>query len=545
MNKFEIKLHDGMSRIGSYEKNGVKTDVPAVTDVEAMFPDLAGKKCANIPLGAPKDFISQYFESYEGIVQVHPAVLTDVETGDCVMVSNWHTTLNNPRNYVNWLISLKQKIPPDTMWYAPASALPSNVASLIYSGFDLFDFRAVDLKTVQGLFCAVEGEFPADEWMKSEICGCAGCMSGDLKVHNRSALQQEIALVKQFIKRRQIRELMENRCRNSAHQVSIMRLFDESYDFVEPHIPVVRSVQFMANSAESIKRPEIRRFSDRVIERFIPSRTDVCVIIPCSARKPYSLSQSHRKFQAAIQNRAHELIITSPLGIVPRELERIYPAAHYDIPVTGYWDLEEKAFITDVLARYLGKHKFGRVIAHLDGDTLEIVRDAAARCGIEIESTCSDSDRPVSRNSLNALDTALDGCRKKRPNIIRGTLSWQFGTSIDTRDLVLKGRLMRQKVIKGRMQLFSIDPETGLFRPTFDGWKLIDTGYRVYIDDFVPHGDILAPGVMDADPRIREGDEVFVQGESACATGKAIMGASEMLASKRGVAVRVRKIKKL
>ena len=545
MNKFEIKLHDGMSRIGSYEKNGVKIDVPAVTDVEAMFPDLADKKGANIPLGAQKDFICQYFESYEGIVQVHPAVLTDVETGDCVMVSNWHTTLNNPRNYVNWLISLKQKIPPDTMWYAPASALPSNVASLIYSGFDLFDFRAVDLKTVQGLFCAVEGEFPADEWMKSEICSCAGCMSGDLKLHNRFALQQEIALVKQFIKRRQIRELMENRCRNSAHQVSIMRLFDESYDFVEPYIPVVRSVQFMANSAESVKRPEVRRFSDRVIERFIPSRTDVCVIIPCSARKPYSLSQSHRKFQAAIQNRAHELIITSPLGIVPRELERIYPAAHYDIPVTGYWDLEEKAFITDVLARYLEKHRFGRVIAHLDGDTLEIVRDAAARCGIEIESTCSDSDRPVSRNSLNALDAALDGCRKKRPNIIRGTLSWQFGISVDTRDLVLKGRLMRQKVIKGRMQLFSIDPETGLFRPTFDGWKLIDTGYRVYIDDFVPHGDILAPGVMDADPRIREGDEVFVQGESACATGKAIMGASEMLASKRGVAVRVRKIKKL
>ena len=83
------------------------------------------------------------------------------------------------------------------------------------------------------------------------------------------------------------------------------------------------------------------------------------------------------------------------------------------------------------------------------------------------------------------------------------------------------------------------------FRPTFDGWELIESGYRVYIDNFVPQGDILAPGVSDCDRDIREGDEVLVVGENALATGKAMMGADEMLSSRRGVAVRVRKVKKL
>jgi archaeosine synthase len=92
--------------------------------------------------------------------------------------------------------------------------------------------------------------------------------------------------------------------------------------------------------------------------------------------------------------------------------------------------------------------------------------------------------------------------------------------------------------------LFSIDPGTGLLRPTFEGWKYIPRVYRVTIDDFAVQGDILAPGVIAADPLIREGDEVLVEGPQAVATGRAAMPAFEMEASSRGVAVRVRKVKR-
>ena len=65
------------------------------------------------------------------------------------------------------------------------------------------------------------------------------------------------------------------------------------------------------------------------------------------------------------------------------------------------------------------------------------------------------------------------------------------------------------------------------------------------ISDFLPEGDVLVPGVVDADPAIRDGDEVLVTGPRATATCRAAMSAQEMKDSKRGVAVRVRKIKKL
>jgi archaeosine synthase len=51
--------------------------------------------------------------------------------------------------------------------------------------------------------------------------------------------------------------------------------------------------------------------------------------------------------------------------------------------------------------------------------------------------------------------------------------------------------------------------------------------------------------VVSADPAIREGDEVLVVGARVLGTGRAALPADEIRRSRRGIAVRVRKIKKL
>ncbi|NYT06461.1 MAG: pseudouridine synthase, partial [Methanomicrobiales archaeon] len=516
--------------------------LPCAVDPGTYFPDLDVVPLANVPLPAPAAFADAWLPRYRGIAAVHPRSERGAAPGDVVMPGNWHTALAGARQYVDWLQALKTRIPPDTVWYAPAAALPSTAAFLLYSGFDLFDYTAVDLMSAKDLFCTPEGEFPAGEWL-SGGCSCAGCAAGDLVMHNRLALEQEIAGATRFLKAGQLREFVEVRIRAHAPLVAALRLLDEAYGFVEPHVPVVRTALLRAYTAESLRRPEVKRFAERVTGRYVPYRTDTAVILPCSAKKPYSLSRSHHLFRSAIRDRAHELIMTSPLGLVPRELERIYPAAHYDIPVTGYWDREEREFIAATLAAYLAKHPYRRVIAHVEGGSLAIVRDAAERCGIELECTCR--GHPTDGASLAALDAALDGERRMAPDFIRGPLSWQFGVAVNTKGMLLKGKWMNQKVIRGKEQLFSVDPATGLLRPTFAGWDELPGVYRVAIDDFVPQGDVLAPGITGADPQIREGDEVLVEGPRARATGRAVMGAGEMLASSYGVAIRIRKVQKL
>jgi archaeosine synthase len=320
-----------------------------------------------------------------------------------------------------------------------------------------------------------------------------------------------------------------------------MRLMDGEEALLEPYTPVARTTPFIATTSEALRRIEVKRWGRRVVERSPEPIHEVAVLLPCSARKPYSTSLSHRKFTRAVNGRAHELIVTSPLGLVPREIERVYPAGHYDVPVTGHWDREELALISSVIAGYLGRHRYRRVLAHLDGGALEAAQMAAAACGIPLEATAT--GHPTDPASLAALDAALEGERRRPHDMVRGVLAWQFGVAVDTRGMAVRGRPPQERVERGGRILFTIDARTGLLRPTFEGWALIPAGYRIEIDVFTPKGDILTPGVISADEGIREGDEVLVTGEGLSATGRAAMGGPEMLRSRHGVAVRVRKIK--
>jgi len=543
MTRYNIRKRDGLARTGILETDNGSSRLPAALDVEILFPALALQANTNIPLSAPASFVEEYLRNTgKQPVAIHPHGENESQSGDCVMVANWQTAFANPRSYVDWLVNLKEKTPVDTAWYAPASALPSTIAILCYTGFDLFDFRAVDLKSAQGIFCTPEGEFPR-EALGLGLCSCPGCKAGDLKEHNRESLRNEVSLVAHFIEQGQLRELVESRCRMDAAQVAIMRHLDNRYIFMERQVPVARGKIMRANSGESMQRAEVRRFADRVVTRYIPPKTDVAVLIPCSAKKPYSLSQSHRKFQQAIGGRAHELIVTSPLGLVPRELETVYPAGHYDVPVTGYWDAEECAFIAGILEQYFRKNPYRRIIAHLEGGALKVARMAAEACGITLE--CSCEENPTSPGALNRLDTALAGERRIKDDRLHGMISYQFGCDVDTKGTVLRGHFPEIFYSRNNMQIFSIDTSTGLLRPTLDGWNMISSGYRVHIDDFVPEGDVLIPGVSSADPGIRDGDEVLVVGKRAVATGKAAIPSEDMCRSKRGIAVRVRKIKRL
>ena len=61
-------------------------------------------------------------------------------------------------------------------------------------------------------------------------------------------------------------------------------------------------------------------------------------------------------FRSAIRGRSvHQVMVTSPLGLVPRELEEQWPAAHYDVPVTGQWDDDELATIRRLVRVWLNE----------------------------------------------------------------------------------------------------------------------------------------------------------------------------------------------
>jgi predicted RNA-binding protein (TIGR00451 family) len=143
---------------------------------------------------------------------------------------------------------------------------------------------------------------------------------------------------------------------------------------------------------------------------------------------------------------------------------------------------------------------------------------------------------------------------------IRGIADYQFGrgagmvlfpddVSIDySRNT---GRI--RHIYAGEELLAAFRPNDGLFTLTIAGAKRLISGlgdfdYTVVVDDdvseFVGQGrNVFAKHVVDACEKIRPGDEVIVvdSGRNVLAVGKAVMIRKEMLAFKRGVAVKVRR----
>ncbi len=279
-----------------------------------------------------------------------------------------------------------------------------------------------------------------------------------------------------------------------------------------------------------------------MIERYTPpSEIKLSILLPCSRRKPYSTSKSHLRMRDAIRRGAgrklalvHEVIITSPLGLVPRELEGVYPAAHYDVPVTGHWSAEEVAIARRLLEDYLGKANT-EVIAHLEGGYAE----ACEGLGFTFTEGLEDLEEKVRR----ALEDMEPVRRNTRIEAVKKTCDFQFGRGAAETLLGADSKQRGMQVFRGGKHIATVNPRTGYLSLTVEGGRLLAGATRYEVEvDFVPETDnLFSPAVVDAGPEIRPGDEVIVFYEgSIVGVGKAALNGEEMKRADKGLALTLR-----
>lgn len=470
-----------------------------------------------------------------------PSVQKDAQKDADVYILRAAGTISGARDLVDTLIEIRELIPPDSALYTPALATPSNLSLLVYLGVDIVDSLRVEMDGHYGRYHTRDGVFRREEL--SELpCRCEHCSSGDLAAHNILKLEEELAWVRVCIRSGTLREYVERQVRCMPWMTAALRLADMQERYLERRTPTHRGSVMYANASESLHRVEVRRFVRRVLTRYRPHESDVLLLLPCSARKPYSESRSHRLFHSvmgSMRRFVHELILTSPLAIVPRELEDVYPAAHYDTPVTGVWDLEERAWLMSSLRSYLEMHKYSRIVAHLEGELCDTLRDG----GIDAIYTGGGTGPEELERLREALETACTDARpigNFRLQEFRAKVDFYFGSGAG--DALIQGARVKGSRLfdsTGRALAYI---NSGRIALTLDGARrlLPLKAYIVRIGDFIPRGTVLAPGVIDADEQIRPGDEVIVVGDGFLGTGRARMSGWEMVASRRGVAVELR-----
>jgi archaeosine synthase len=502
-----------------------------------------------------------------GIPALQPAPSTKVQLvpiGD--EVAAFHDAVgwaSNPKSLVPTLIEARRLATPGRLLWAPGLGTPADYALWVYLGVDLFDASPLLLAAVRGQALTTDGILSAEE---------AGKLLGDgtpwdtdrLIAHNLEAARLELELVRHHIAKGTLRFLAERRIYASPPTVEMLRRFDREYYYLEAAAPRHRATPLPAMTVEALAMPEVEAFRRAFRDGYEPPRSaKVLVLLPCSQRKPYKLSRSHKFFSRALDDSGirpfvHEVMITSPLGLVPRELEETYPANQYDIPVTGHWMRDEESIVRNQLAALLDKHAYSHVIVHTGQATFDVLRDLLPE---NVRHTCLKHPTSVEdcarlkeeliriKGELGTVDAWRAGKDRKLEDL-RALATFQFGPAIAD-DLVAgaiaHGRMPFVKLERkdGEIQIGMTTPDRGVLSLTLEGAKVLAKHgrKRVFIGDFKPKGTstLFAVGVEGADPDVREGDEVVVlHKDEVRAVGVAKMSAESMTHLKRGVAVMLR-----
>ena len=529
-------------------------------ELPVLAPEIAPLATGVVPLGSGTALL-------HGPLDAAALRSLRAERPELLILGNARALWNDGAALVAAVRAIRTEVGAEPLLWGPRVALPHRLPILAYLGFDLLDTTEGDLRAAAGEFLDVTlGPRAAPARDEERGCDCRSCSSspaGSLIEHAREAYRRASRELHAALARGALRELVEARLAAEPAIAEMLRYADRDLGpLLESRAPVVAHGAHTYVLAEALRRPEMRRFRDRLVERYRPpaSKT-VLLLVPCSRTKPYRRSPSHRRFLGALEGlggtaRVHVVSVSSPIGVVPRELEDVPPARNYDIPVTGEWAAEEREVVLRGLRHLLAAGSYRRLLVHLDPEEYRFVLDALP-AGAEWEATVVDG-RPTSAASVAKLRGALERSLHEVPELASGPLavvveelrelaSFQFGRAGAERlfapPIRLAGRPWFQRLTDGHQDLGSVREERGLFHLTVPGaQRMGDALSGVDVEPALNlEGDIFAPGVLSAGPEIRAGDVVGVfRAGRLAAVGEAVLPGPLLGDLRRGLAVRVR-----
>ncbi len=353
---------------------------------------------------------------------------------------------------------------------------PSWIPLLYYLGFDLFDAGTVLRLTLSGRLLLddfdtepVETDDPIDllreNWVQLQFC---------------------FERLREALRDGDLRTLVEAVAVRNPRIAEVLRISDVERANAK-HVNVSKGRTVVCSTDLSFDRPEVVWWLDRVVRYEPPENVEAVVLLPCSARKPYSSSPTHRRIIGVTRRYlVDEASVTSPLGLVPRALERVFPAAHYDVRVTGHWTAEEVERAADVFEEAYPWDV--PVIAHLPRGYDLVARELKDR-GYEVEHTVKDGEHPTSRRALRRLKETLNGVAERGRNPIRDHIPSAVSTFVYGVDPFADEnvRFDGQRVRVNGTEVMVLVPTTGLPVPTEKGVEtLIEAGVEPVVVERIP-----------------------------------------------------------
>lgn len=513
-----------------------------------------------------------------------------IQNNPNVKILNFSDLFEYKRNFrkiLHIILEIRKEIDPNLLFMVSGKVLPNSYPTLVYLGFDLIDSSYMLYLSSENFYDTIEHLLPVYkmQYFPCSCCACKGKLKNiasdkfskekveQLALHNLITAKNQMYKIKQFLKTEDYRNFVEKSSMNDMHSLSMLKVLDHQYfKEIRNETPIMQSVKPIESIGPiSYFRPDFQEYREKIVNNFEPEPwTKLIILFPCSAKKPYSESKSHKKFQQVMHKFKEfpdfqEFIITSPLGIVPRQLENVYPVNSYDISVTGEWDSEEKLIAQEMLTKILMKYDSKiPIICHLPSEEyLEIVNNALSTSPHKVYFSEVDNN-VTSYKSLKSLEDLIIKC-KDIFNIISSKkthyhkswirkfvkiLDYQFGKGIGTALFNNEVKVYPNKD-KTQMNIRDVNSKEiiGVFIKKYGQLELSlsssnkikdlikNTHFIIFNGETISGNTLFRPGVIEFSEDLKPNNIAFIwnpQKEEIIGIARMLVGSSNIKNSKNG-----------
>ncbi len=331
---------------------------------------------------------------------------------------------------VDMIITAKSNLPLERPLHLFGAGHPIMFALAIALGCDLFDSAAYVLYARKGRYMTNYGTVRLNE-LRYFPCSCPTCTKNEPKrlmaapkeerlkmliQHNLHISFSEINRVKQAIIDGRLCEYLELRAHGHPSLLQALKKLKKFSEYFERQSPVKKSSGLFFFGSSGLFRPEVFRHEKRLFERYSsPRKSKILVLLPQTQMKPFHRSREHRRILTEIQQKIgpltekiHICTYSAPFGVVPKELNEVYPLSQYQIAIP--FDDETITYTAKQVANYIIANSYTVVIILQDIDTwkgkiLIACRQACEKKAISLLTV--QGETPWDKKSLNCLITAI------------------------------------------------------------------------------------------------------------------------------------------
>jgi 7-cyano-7-deazaguanine tRNA-ribosyltransferase len=301
---------------------------------------------------------------------------------------------------VDMILTAKMNLPNERPLHLFGAGHPAMFSLAVALGCDFFDSAAYALYARENRYMTENGTWKLDE-LDYFPCQCPRCGSKKprdvqtlpdrereifLAEHNLHVCQAELNRIKQAIRDGRLWEHMEMRAHAHPMLLSALKKLKNYEEYIEKYSPIVKKSGLFFFDSVGLARPEVIHYKNQLRENYSPPTTAKTLLLaPQTRSKPFHKAREYQKtrqllkrLSPKLQKAIHVCFYDAPFGVIPLELDEVYPLSQHEAAVP--FDKDTIDYTAKQVADYVNRSKYTYVVLlHNPQDWENTVKNAVKK----------------------------------------------------------------------------------------------------------------------------------------------------------------------